>query len=250
MIAGWLVAKSGARIVAPRSRGIVRQQDEYDHWIVVTQDCDLAWLDAHDPSPVVELRPVYEEDPPGKLRLGLRSKELLLDRPFYIRAQSGRVMISPAALTMLSARGATTGRVSEERRLALKTWLGRRYDRPAVPTELVPLAKALSEKIEQKKHKALARKIHDVLVEFELGQPPRFSLYAVIADEADRAEVETWLSGIALTIPIDLGVGDDIQVYTKAETNLALIEVSYSVDASDVTWSKPGPDGSYPDGVY
>ncbi len=247
-VAQGLVAKSGARIIMPRSLGIVRQQGEHDHWLVVTQECDLARLDANDPLPTVELRPVYDEDPPATL--GLRSYKLLLDSPYYLEAQSSRVMISPAALTILAARGVEIGLVSAERQLALKAWLGLRYDRPAVPTELGALATALAEQVKQKKHRSLARKIYDVLTQFDLGPPIRFSLYAIIVDEADRREVETWLSGIARSIPTSIGVGDDLQAYTKTETSLALIEASYSVDASDVTWNKPAPDGSYPDGVY
>lgn len=243
----FLAHLSNARVVPAQGGGIVRQQRTHDHWVVVTQDCDIARLAEDHPLPVVEIRPVYNKEPPSEL--GLRSRQLLLDSPYYIEAQSARTMISPAALTEAAANGSVIN-LPEDRCLALKTWLGLRYDRPAVPDDLVPLAKAIAEKVKQKKHRNLARKLRDILAQFEMGDPTHYSLYAVIVDNADRSEVTNWLSGLALSIPTSLGVADDIDAYTADETSLTLIESSYSIDAGDITWRGRSPDGLYPDGAY
>lgn len=247
-LARMLAHLSGARVVPIQQETIRRRQSMHGLWLVVTQDCDLDRLAEDESQPVVELRPVFDENPPTQL--GLRSRQLLLDIPYYVEAQSGRTMVSPAALTVSIASGSTRSLVSDDRRLALKIWLGLRYDRPAVPEEFGLLARAIAEQIKQKKHRPLARKIRDVLVQFEPGDPTFYSLYAIIVTEVDRDDVETWLSGIALSIPTAVGVSHTIQAITPDETSLTLIESSYSVDASDITWRNQGPEGAYPDGAY
>jgi len=247
-LARMLAHACGAKIVPDQVGNIVREQHTQGHWVVVTQDCDLDRLDENDPIPVVELRPVFDQNPPSEL--GLRSRHLLLDSPYYIEAQSGRTMISPAALTMAMTTGGVRDLISDDRRLALKIWLGLRYDRPAVPNELVPLAKIIADKVKAKKVKERARKIRDILVQFEPGEPTRYSLYAIIVDETDRSDTSIWLSGLALSIPKSLGVADQLEAITADEVSLTLIEDSYSVDASDVTWRGHSSEGLYPDGAY
>jgi len=75
-------------------------------------------------------------------------------------------------------------------------------------------------------------------------------VYAIVADDSDRLEVSLWLSNLALSIPTSLGVSDQLEAVTAGEVSLTLIESSYSVDASDVTWKGRSLEGLYPDGAY
>jgi hypothetical protein len=61
--------------------------------------------------------------------------------------------------------------------MALKTWLGLRYDRPAVPDGgLVPLARRIAKEIRDARPREMQDKIHDVLIEFDDSvAPPHFS---------------------------------------------------------------------------
>lgn len=247
-LARVLAHACGATIVPNQPGVIVRRQGTHSHWLVVTQNCDLDRLDENDRQPVVELRPVFDQNPPSEL--GLRSRQLLLDDSNYIEAQSGRTMVSPAALTVAVESGGARSLVSDDRRLALTIWLGLRYDRPAVPDELGPLARAIADKVRGKKQRALARRVRDVLAQFQPGDPTRYSLYAIVADDSDRLEVSLWLSNLALSIPTSLGVSDQLEAVTAGEVSLTLIESSYSVDASDVTWKGRSLEGLYPDGAY
>ncbi|MGH8827624.1 MAG: hypothetical protein ACRDVZ_08530, partial [Jiangellaceae bacterium] len=69
----------------------------------------------------------------------------------------------------------------EGRALAFKTWLGLRYDRPAVPDHLVDLGREIAKRCETKGSRETAKKVHDVLMQFNDTQtPPHVALFAVI----------------------------------------------------------------------
>ena len=60
--------------------------------------------------------------------------------------------------------------------------------------------------------------VRDVLMQFdETASPVRFSLFAVLEDDADEHKVRNWLSSIALDIPSDLGVADRIEAASASE---------------------------------
>ena len=215
----------------------------HDRWIVATQDCDLALVDASHADDVVELRPVFSHDPPAAR--GIRSRKCLLTDGQYVEAQSRRTMISPAALTALLAAGAVRDNsVADdlERKTEFKTWLGYRYDRPAVPPDFVPLADAIAKAVERQ-GKRYSDKVRDILVQFEPGNPPVFYLFAVIMDEHDSEEVQEWLTAALLNVPDNLGVLGDVQVATADHVPLALIETSFAASTTQITWSGKGLRG-------
>ena len=108
---------------------------QHDFWVLVTQDCDLSGSSVASNEPSIELRPVYREDPPSDWRI--RARRLLLTEGSFLLSESPRLTISPAALMHL--RAGLQPSLDDGRLKALKTWLGLRYDRPAVPSELVDL---------------------------------------------------------------------------------------------------------------
>lgn len=210
---------------------------EHGKWIVVTQDCDLSSFDINEHDDLVELRPIFDHAPPPQR--GIRSKKCLLIDGLYLEAQSRRTMISPAALTMLvtSEKGTRDQRVSTniDRTTTLKTWLGYRYDRPAVPAEYLALTHALAIEVE-KQGKALTAEVRDVLVQIEPGIPPIFTLFAVILDEDDTETVYNWLASVGLKMPTELGVASAPEVATADNTPLSLIENSFALDLTRITY--------------
>ncbi len=206
-------------------------------WIVATQDCDLAGLDLFQTEDVVELRPVFDHEPPATW--GIRSQKCLLIDNQYVEAQSRRTMISPGVLTSLLAAGVARydNEVADDgsRKTAFKTWLGLRYDRPAVPSDYVALARHIAREVERQ-GKTYTTRVRDVLVQFQDGTPPIFSLYAIIIDAKDDLEITEWLTGTALRVPSELGVLGGITTGTDEYASLRLIETSFALDLSQITW--------------
>jgi hypothetical protein len=91
----------------------------------------------------------------------------------------------------------------------------------------------------------MGRRVRDVLMQFRQGEPPRFSLYAVLADEADREAIREWLVDIARNVPPELGIGDQFEAETAQGISLHLIETSYAADVTQVTWGREEPEGAY-----
>lgn len=222
-------------------------QDTHGLWVVVTQDCDLAIADEIYDEAIIELRPIYQD---AKSRpSGIRSRELLLmDRSsFFLRAQSPRAMVSPASLVAATRSSPLNleNPLREHEVTRLKTWVGKRYDRPAVPEELVPLARNIAAAVEMHGKDAIVPGIRDILWQAQISIPPRFSLYAVLADDTDAGQAREWLGKLAMEVPADIGIADEIEVATASGISLHLIETSYSADVSDITWRRGNPRGAY-----
>lgn len=127
----------------------------------------------------------------------------------------------------------------------LKTWLGRRYDRPAVPPEVVDLRRAIAAAVKGHRVGDVAARVRDMLWQFEPGEPPLFSLYAVVEDEGIRDQARQWLTTVGLSVPRELGVPVVMEAATAERISLRLIETSYSADVSDLTWGRGEPKGAY-----
>ena len=219
--------------------GRVQQVSQpYGRWVVCTQDCDLrsSSTDAHRPN--IELRPVLDEDPPSDW--GIRSRRFLLAEDAYVDAYAPRCVVTPALLSTLGS-GRETG-LDDDRSRAFKTWLGLRYDRPAVPEHLVDLAREVARRCSGGRGRAISEQVHDVLMQFDdSSQPAQVALFGVIAKDADPGPVRVWLADVATRINSNLGVVAAIDVGTRAETSLELVETSYAADLSQLTWTRDRP---------
>jgi hypothetical protein len=213
----------------------------FDRWIVCTQDCDLSSSSPTSTEAIVELRPVLKKSPPADW--GIRSSRLLLNSQEYVDASTARVQVTAAKICEFD--GARDAQLLDERLRAFKTWLGRRYDRPAVPEHFINLAREIAKRCVVRSGRQIAQAIHDVLMQFsEDSDPPQVALYAVATDEADLASVKRWLADVASRIDTKLGVVAHIGVQTRAQTSLQLIETSYSADLSQLTWINEFPVGA------
>jgi hypothetical protein len=214
----------------------------HESWVVAAQDCDLNSWPHDDPSPVVEIRPVFPFTGPADW--GIRSRRLLISDSTMISAAEAPVHLSPAALSAVSGGGPGSS-VDDDRAVALKTWLGFRYDRPAVPDALVPLARDIAVRARRRQGRAFATDLHEVLVQYDdRSTPPRFVLFAVVRDGANRQEARRWLTTIGTAVPPDLGVLGGVDAGYRSETSLELIETSFAADVTQLSWSGPGPTGA------
>jgi hypothetical protein len=139
-------------------------------------------------------------------------------------------------LAHIGAEGAREERLPDC--TALKTWLGLRYDRPAVPPEHVPLMSALRDAVSKKDRRPIGQLVRDVLVQIGVGSPAHYGLFGVVHDEADVEMVREWLAEIAFNVPTHLGVADEIEAAPTTGISLQLIEHSFAVDATDLTWGR------------
>jgi len=229
-------------IVLDTSGRIVRQERIHDSWVVTTQDCDLNGWEATTGEPLVELRPVFELTTPADW--GILSRRLLLSDGFYITSDEPPAYVSPAVITAIDPHGPVRA-IAPERAVALKTWLGYRYDRPAVPDHLVPLAKEIATRARRRSGRVFATELHDVLIQFDdTSAPPRFLLFAVVRDGADREEARRWLTTVGAAVPFAVGVLAGVEAAYKADTPLDLVESSYPADVTQLSWPGPEPHGA------
>lgn len=213
---------------------VVTWESEYARWVVVSQDCDLASADSEDNESSIEVMPALEGDGGGIW--GIRSRVLRLSQDIHTDASLPKLRLSPAALSVFIG---SMQAITVERTIALKTWLGRRYDRPAVPPVLVDLARAIARAVKNSRTPELSEVTHDVLFAATEERPARFQLLAVITDESHAAKVREWLASAALDVDPSLGsLSASVEAITKSDLTLTDIENTFSADLSDITWGK------------
>lgn len=228
---------------------VIPRRTAHSSWALVAQDCDLAWNAVAGSDSLVELRPVFFDDPPSEW--GIRSNRLKLDGSgAYIRADAPTLHVTPDVV--LLAEHETCAHTSSARRL--KTWLGLRYDRPAVPETSVDLARDLAERFRKKKNRPAEERAREILATFDEGADGvlEFGLVAVIphreadADPSLVANTRDWLAGVALSVPSSLGLSTSVEAVRDDQVSLAYLEHAYSLDVSSVSWpgTRPGPVGA------
>lgn len=235
------------RLVAGKS---VAKTDDHDEWVLVAQDCDLAWNSVAGSGSLVELRPVYRDDPPESW--GIRNIKFRLDEQgAYLVDSEPSVRVEPDVVLAAEHTCAGPHAVPARR---LKTWLALRYNRPAVPQEYVPLARELATRLKKKTHKQAEERVRDILATFAAAADGtvEYTLTAVVPHERADADPELVdatrerLSQIALSVPDRLGLSTDIVAVTDEQLSLAFLETSYSLDVTAVSWpnSEAGPVGA------
>lgn len=224
-----------------------RDLKEHNRWVVATQDCDLAFTDSSNAEPTVELHTVFRHDSDPNTDWGIRSRRFVLSENEHVVSPSPHTLVSAAVLTVIrSSPGSRVEPLPDLRVVAFKRWLGYRYDRPAVPEQCVALAQRVAKEVQRNRRRLMGKRVRDVLMQFDEAQrPPRFSLFAVIRDTADEQEVREWLADIALSIPVELGIGDEFVAVTSQQVTLHLIETSYAADVTQMTWRGSTPEGAF-----
>lgn len=213
------------------------------------QDGDLAWRAVAGTDTLVELRAVLYDDPPTNW--GIRDLRFRLDTSgAYLHTDEPAVRVTPDVV--INAEHLSCPHPDLARRL--KTWLGLRYDRPAIPQEFVDLADDIAKRLRRPGNKPSEERVRDILATFRRGNDgvAEYSLVAVVpydeaaADPALLDATRDWLSGVVLNVPARLGLPVDIEARTDEQISLAFIERSFSLDVSQVSWpeTSPGPLGA------
>jgi hypothetical protein len=215
--------------------------------VLVAQDCDLAWSAIVGSQFLVEIRPILKD--PLLKDWGIRNRKFLLDElGTSIDGNLPYLHVAPAVINS----GTHIGCLDPRSVLRLKTWLGLRYDRPAIPQRYGRLAKALAEQIKAKRYRIRAGLTRDVLVRFQTNNEgqTQYELVAVLADDKTDADTqnltELWLAEISMAIPVDLGVALPFFALPPSEISLAYVEESFALDVTSVSWpfKNPGPQGA------
>lgn len=223
----------------------------HELWMIAEQDCDLAWravLRDDADEFLVELRPVFDESPPSDW--GIRNQRFLLsDNGRYLLANAPVVRVTPEVIDA----AAHVSCLDDDHQLRLKTWMGLRYDRPAVPQRHMKLAKELAAALSVKKSRKEAERYRDVLAQYwDEDDVTKYTLVAVLPggpyDPTSDVVVNarTWLADSVRGIPADLGVAVRLEAYGDDQITLQYLEGSYSVDVSKLSWppNNPGPAGA------
>lgn len=196
---------------------------------------------------LLELRPVYAEDPP--VEWGIRNQKLRLNEAgWHLHANSPSVRVTPE----LVATAEHVDCPDDDSQLRLKTWLGLRYDRPAIPERYGKVAGALSDQLRKRKNRPQGARLRDILAQFRTSSDgmTEYTLVAVVPSRNEVTdnsvmEIRVWLADITRAIPAELGTPILLEVYGDDVVSLRYIESSFSLDVSSLSWpqNSPGPVG-------
>jgi hypothetical protein len=221
-------------------------RDVHGRWLVAEQDCDLANRALVGSSYKLELRGVWHDNAPRDW--GIRNARFLLDASgAYLNAEAPVVRVTPNVLNL--AEHLTCPHPDSARRL--KTWLGLRYDRPAIPEAYIELSNKLAERLRRKSRREMGEHLRDVLATFRtVDGESEYTLIAVLPHATATPKlldgVRQWLADVALEVPETLGRPVDIEARTDRQVSLAFIEESYGLAVSTLSWpvNEPGPVGA------
>jgi len=226
--------------------GCPRHQDEdHDLWLLTEQDCDLDQTLDSDTDRLFELRAVREHA--GDIPSNIVGAEVRIDDTHCLKAMDHAVKVTA---TWLMANVENRVDTAEKRRREIKTWLGYRYDRPAVPKEFVEIHKRIQSlakakrgkpdpnkpaQLEENWTKINLKKVRDVFVAYERAQQNgkiRASLIAIANSQDSVPEVQEWMERIR-----DGVLGDEVFVISDVTaedvdgTSLSVPEKAFSIYA-------------------
>jgi hypothetical protein len=216
------------------------KEDSHDLWILADQDCDLSATETTDEDRYLELRAVRTCMPETKLPSGIRSRILRLSTELTVQAGDARAGLTARALHSLSA-AADRSAVDRDARRSFKTWLGLRYDRPAVPEAFASAAKGLLKLLQRSGRTGEWTSLRDIFVTFEDAphDVPVARLFAVLWNDkaGDCPRIEAWLRDIQLRLSQSAGserfvVIGEISVQPTSRTPVDVLERSYGLDSA------------------
>lgn len=223
----------------------VRSVVTHSHWVVASQDCDLDQTAGDSNGPTVEIRMVQEGTAPDG---GIRSRRFGLTRQVSTDASSPRLHVAASLLTLEDVVRTRTN-LDHVRARMFKTWLGLRYDRPAVAPLLVEAVRAISVLVAEQAGAEIRAELHDVLLDFRSGSggdgpTPVVDVFLLVADSADAEAVQAWFAACAFDgLDAAVVVPGRIRAVTRAQLTLEVLENTYSADLSKLTYGWKGLSG-------
>jgi hypothetical protein len=203
------------RVPGPPSEWVERHKNVDGALGLATQTCDLKKHLSEEPT-VECLRAFWTAKPVILIPAGrnsvrhflLRERVVGADRQGLIAEAASKVLVDKRSLLLFAPEA---GCDSPERESRFRRWLGRRYDRPAIPDALVraiqkPIVEALRSSSEDARVWALLRGVREVLFEANGSGPPFRAQFLFIREDgltgvtpisdADAEELAGWLSGV------------------------------------------------------
>ena len=211
---------------------VVDRSEQFDLWLLATQDCDLDQTPCTNSTRQFELRPVLSRTKDDKLD-GLRSRTILVNDELVLRSDSKKLTLSARALNSL--KGKREDDLDEERRVQIKTWLGLRYDRPAVPTPFVPLGLRLKAAFIDDLPAHFIGVVRDVWVYFENEREVR--IFVILVDvHKDRADdVRDWVADVAATLSDENIIVREQHVEGPDRTPLSVLQTYYGLGLAELS---------------
>jgi hypothetical protein len=204
-----------------------------DVWFLATQDCDLAQTKVTNATRTFELRPLYQAAADDRVD-GIRARTVRVTDDLVLRSDSPRLTITARALDRLRDRRENP--LSDERRRELKTWLGLRYDRPAVPRPFEHLPAVLQPELMEAVPDALKGRVRDILVYYR--SPTEIDLFCILRDANDRDAALDWIDSVAYKLADENHiVVTDRQAEDAGRTPLSVIETYYGLDSTELSLS-------------
>jgi hypothetical protein len=251
---GFLVTASLTAQVYTIEDGVQRTSElVHGLWLLAEQDCDLAQTDVGDIAKQFELRAVrYHE---GDIPRGITGGRMRINATQCVHALD---IVTKVTATWLAANFENAISVDPETRREVKTWMGYRYDRPAVPaaiskihTRIQKLAKfARTEPQQNVAQKNWSRldlgKVRDLLVGYEetAGQGKvRANLYAIAKEERDVVELQAWVERIRDAVEdTEPFIVFMVDARDPDNTPISLLETAYSVYGDSHSLTKAADD--------
>jgi hypothetical protein len=218
---------------------------EHDLWLLAEQDCDLDQTTDTDTEKLFELRAVRQHT--GDVPSNIVGTRVRIDEHCCLNAMDHTTKVTAAWLT---ANIKKRQNIPAQRRRYVKTWLGYRYDRPAVPKQFVKAHERIRnlaklergkpdpQKPEQKKEnreKVNLEKLRDVFVSYEeldSSGKVRCSLNAITKHVDDIAEIEQWMERIRDAVEdAEALIIVEVIVADPENTPISLLEKAFSIYA-------------------
>ena len=212
----------------------------HDLWLLTEQDCDLDQTEEDDVEKIFELRAVRGHA--GNIPSGIKGSQVRIDDTRCLNATD---IVAKVKASWLTKNKGAKSDIDPDTRREIKTWLGYRYDRPAVPKQFESVHGRIQklsrserairvEGISEAKWQRLdMAKVRDLLVGYEHPDPMRKIIgyiTAIAKKTSDVPELQRWVERIRDAVKEDeVFIIADADAVDTESASLFLLEANFSV---------------------
>lgn len=215
-----------------RDNAIVDCNEQFDYWLLATQDCDLEQTPCTNSARQFELRPVLPRLKDDKLD-GLRSRTIIVKDGFVLRSDSKKLTLTARALNSMKAKREDD--LEDERRVQIKTWLGLRYDRPAIPIQFVALGDRLRTAFIVEMPPELVGVVRDVWIYFDDDHTVRLFAILVDAQKHRAQDVTDWVDDVISLLSDETIIVAERHIEPPERTPLSILQTYYGLGLSELS---------------
>jgi hypothetical protein len=215
-----------------RDGAVVDCSERFDYWLLATQDCDLEQTPCTNSARQFELRPVLPRTKDDKLD-GLRSRTIIVKDEFVLRSDSKKLTLTARALNTLKAKREDD--LDEDRRAQIKTWLGLRYDRPAIPTPFVALGLRLKKAFIDEMADDFIGVVRDVWVYFDDEHTVRLFVILVDAQKQRAQDVRDWTDDVIGNLNDEGIIVSERHVEPPERTPLSVLQSYFGLGLAELS---------------